>query len=50
MNLQIGEDQRTVYNDQLVYLKCQDITLTLLTRFKIWLVDNCQTEEDHLNI
>ena len=37
-------------NDQLDYWNCQDIALTLLTRFKIWLVHNCQTEEDHLNI
>ena len=44
MHLQIGDDLRTVHNNaQLVYLNCQD-------RFKIWLVHNCQTEEDHLNI
>ena len=28
----------------------QDIALILLTSFKIWLVHNCQKEEDHLNI
>ena len=50
MHLQIGKDLRAVHNDQLVYSNCQDIALTLLTRFKIWLVHNCQTEEDHLNI
>ena len=41
---------RTVYNVQQVYLICQDIALTLFTGFNIWLVYNCQTEEDHLNI
>ena len=50
MHLQIGDDLRTVHNDQLVYSNGQDIALTLLTRFKIWLVYNCQMEEDHLNI
>ena len=50
MHLQIGDDLRTVHNAQLVYLNRQDIALTLLTRFKIWLVHNCQTKEDHLNI
>ena len=50
MHLQIGDDDdlRTVHNAQLVYSNCQDIALTLLTGFKIWLVHNCQTEEDHL--
>ena len=41
MHLQIGDDLRTVHNAQLDYL---------LTGFKIWLVHNCQTEEDHQNI
>ena len=50
MHLQIGEDLRTVYNDQLIYSNRQDIALTLLTIFKIWLVHKCQTEEDHLSI
>ena len=50
MPLQIGDNLRTVQNAQLVYSNRQDIALTLLTRFKIWLVHNCQTEEDHLNI
>ena len=50
MHLQIGDDLRTVHNAQLVYSNRQDIALTLLTGFKIWLVHNCQTEEDHLNI
>ena len=50
MHLQIGDDLRTVHNSQLVYSNRQDIALTLLTGFKIWLVHNCQTEEDHLNI
>ena len=26
------------------------IALTLLNGFEIWLVHNCETEEDHLNI
>ena len=50
MHLQIEEDLRSVHNDQLVYSKCQDIALTLLSGFKIWLVHDCQTEEDHLNV
>ena len=50
MHLQIGDDLSTVHNAQLVYWNCQDIALTLLTGFKIWLAHNCQTEEDHLNI
>ena len=50
MHLQIGDDLRNVQNDQLVHSNCQDIALTFLTGFKIWLVHNCQTEEDHLNI
>ena len=50
MHLQIGYDLRTVHNAQLVYSNSQDIALTLLNGFKIWLVHNCQTEEDHLNI
>ena len=50
MHLQIGDDLRTVHNAQLVYSNRQDIALTLLTGFKIWLAHNCQTEEDHLNI
>ena len=50
MHLQIGDDLRTVHNAQLVYSNRQDIALTLLRGFKIWLVHNCQTEEDHLNI
>ena len=50
MHLQIGDDLKTVHNSQLVYLNRQDMALTLLTRFKIWLVHNCQMEEDHLNI
>ena len=49
MHAQIGDNLRTVYNDQLVYSNRQDIALTLFTGFKIWLVNNCQTEEDHLN-
>ena len=49
MPLQIGDDLRTDHNDQLVYSNHQDIALTHVTRFKIWLVYNCQTEEDHLN-
>ena len=48
--MQIGDDLRTVHNAQLVYSNRQDIALTLLTGFKIWLVHNCQTEEDDLNI
>ena len=32
------------------FIRILDIALTLLTGFKIWLVHNCQTEEDHLNI
>ena len=48
--LQIGNDLRTIHNDQLVYLNFQDIALTLLTKFKVWLVHNCQVKEDHLNI
>jgi hypothetical protein len=50
MYLQIGDDLWTVHNAQLVYLNHQDIALTLLIGFKIWLAHNCQTEEDHLNI
>ena len=49
MHLQIGDDLRTVHNAQLVYLHRQDIALSLLTGFKIWLVQNCKTEEDRLN-
>ena len=30
-HLQIGDDLMTVHNDQLVYLNCQDIALTLIT-------------------
>ena len=45
MNLQIGDDLRIVRNDKLVYLNHQDIALTLLSGFKLWLVHNCQTEE-----
>ena len=30
MRLQIGDNLRTVNNDQLVYKKCRDIALTLL--------------------
>ena len=44
MHLQIGDNLRAVHNDQPVYSNCQDIALTLLTRFKIWLVHNCQME------
>ena len=50
MHLQIGDNRRTVHNDQLVYLNPQDIALTLLTGFKIWLVHSCKMEEDQLNI
>ena len=50
MNLQIGDDVRTVHNDQLVCLNPQDMALTLFTRFKIWPVHNCQTEGDQINI
>ena len=50
MNLQIGDDLKTVHNAQPVYSNRQDIVLTLLTGFNIWLAHNCQTEEDHLNI
>ena len=50
MHLQIGDNLRTFHNDQLVYSNRQDIVLTLFTRFKIWLVHNCQMEEDYLNI
>ena len=50
MHLQIGDNLRTIHTAQLVYSNCQDIALTLLTGLKIWLVHNCQTEEDHLNI
>ena len=49
MHLKIGDDLNTAHNDQLVYSNCQDITLTLFTEFKIWLVNNCQKEEAHLN-
>ena len=45
----IGDDLRTIYA-QLVYSNRQDIALTLLTGFKVWLAHNCQTEEDHINI
>ena len=34
----------------MVYSNPQDIALTLLNVFKVWLVQNCLTEEDHLNI
>ena len=50
MHLQFGDDLRTIHNDQLVNLNRQDIAMTLLSGFNIWLVHNCQTEEDHLNI
>ena len=50
MHLQIGGNLRTVHNDQLVYSNRQDIQSTLFTGFKIWLVHNCNTGEDHLNI
>ena len=50
MHLQIGDDLRTVHNAQLVYSNRQDIALTLLTGFKIWLVHNSPKEKDHLNI
>ena len=50
MQFQIRHDLKTVHNDQLVYLNGKDIVLTLLTRFKIKLVHNCQMEDDHLNI
>ena len=49
MHLQIGDDLRTIYNNQLVYLNHQDIALTLFTGFQKWLAHNCQTGEDHLN-
>ena len=42
-----GDDLRTVHNDQLVYLNHQDIALTLVTQFKIWLI---QTKEKDLSI
>ena len=38
MILQIGDNLRTVHNAQLLYLNCQDIALTLLIGFEIWLV------------
>ena len=38
MHLQIGDDLKTVHNEQLVYWKRQDIALTLFTGFNIWLV------------
>ena len=50
MHLQIGDDLKTIQNDQRVCLNPGDIALTFITRFKISLVYNCQTEEDHLNI
>ena len=46
----MGDDLRTVHNDQLVYSNHQDIALTHPTRFKIWLIHNCQMEEDYINI
>ena len=48
--LQIRDNLKTIHNDQLVYLYRQDIALILLSRFKIWLVHFCQTEEDTENI
>ena len=50
MLLQIGDDLRTVNNDQLVHFNHQDKAVTLFRGFKIWLVHNCKTEEDHLNV
>ena len=50
MHLQIGDDLKTGQNNQLVHLNPQDKALSLFTRFKIWLVHHCQSEEDHLNI
>ena len=50
MHFQIKDDLRTVHNAQLVFSNRQDMALTPLTGFKIWLVHNCQTEEDDLNI
>ena len=50
MHLQIGDDLRTVHNAQLVYSNRQDIALTFLTGFKIWLVHKCQMEKDQLNV
>ena len=50
MQWQIGDDLMTVHNDQLVYSNCQDFTLTLFSRFKIWLIHNWQTEENHIII
>ena len=49
MHLQIGDALRTLHNDQLVYSNRQDIALTCLTGFQLWLVHNYQTEEDLLN-
>ena len=47
---QIGDNLWTIHNDQLVFSNRKDIVLTHLARFNIWLVQNCQTEEDHLSI
>ena len=49
MHFQIGDDLKTAKNDQLFIKNCQDIALTIFTEFKIWLIHNCQTEEDQLN-
>ena len=50
MHLQIGDNLRTDHNEQMVYFNCQDLAMILVNIFKIWLVHNFQTEEDHLNI
>ena len=50
MHLQIGDDLRTVHNDQVVSSSRPDIAVTLLIGFKILLVHNCQTEEDRLKL
>ena len=50
MYLQTEGDLKTVHNDQLVYLNYQVIALILFIGFKIWMVQNCETGEYHLNI
>ena len=43
-------DLRTVYNDQLVYKWSRHSSDSSHWGFKLWLVHNCQMEEDRLKL
>ena len=51
MHLQIGDNLRTIHNDQLVYLNCQDVALILYMGFTLFIMmEICVTDNSKLKI